>query len=221
MHAIENWSAPPNALEPPEETIHLWRIELEGATEDLLLLLSADERERAQRLNSQQTRTRFVRARGAMRSILSRYLGTPAASLRFHYGDRGKPSLQEASANLHFNLSHAQNLALFAVAPAPVGIDLEKLHQRDHLPRIAARMFPQSMLQDLQGLQEEALTRAFFQHWTYLESCSKCRGTGLFGPKEGAERFYTTHFAPEPGWISCLASSKPLADVSTWNTLQY
>lgn len=221
MHAIESWSAPPDLLEPPEETIHLWRIELDGPTEDFLLLLSPDERERAQRFNSQQVRDGFIRARGAMRSILGRYLGTPAETLRFNYGERGKPYLREPFANINFNLSHAKNLALLAVAPAPVGIDLEQVRERGDLAGIAARMFPQSIQQDMAGLQGDALIRTFFQHWTYLESCSKCRGSGLFGPREGEERFYATHFTPEPGWISCLASTEPLSDISDWMTLQF
>jgi 4'-phosphopantetheinyl transferase len=221
MHAIESWSAPPDLLEPPEETIHLWRIELAGPVEDLLLLLSTDERERAHRLNSKQARDGFIRARGAMRSILGRYLGTSPQSLCFNYGDKGKPYLQKPALDFHFNLSHAQNLALFAVAPTPVGIDLEQLRERGNLARIAARMFPPSILRDMEGLKGDALIQAFFRHWTYLESCTKCRGSGLFGPGEGNERFFTTHFSPEPGWISCLASPKPLSDISTWTTLRF
>jgi 4'-phosphopantetheinyl transferase len=221
MHAIESWSAPPDLLEPPEETIHLWRIELDGAAEDLLLMLSPDEQDRAQRLNSQQARDRFILARSAMRSILGRYLGTPAEGLRFDYSEKGKPYLREPPINIHFNLSHAQNRALFAVAPTPVGIDLEQLRERGDLARIAARMFPHEILQEMDGLQGDALTGAFFQHWTYLESCTKCRGSGLFGPRENEERFFTAHFTPEQGWISCLACTRPLAHISTWKTLQY
>jgi 4'-phosphopantetheinyl transferase len=223
MHAIESWRAAPARLEPPAETIHVWRIELERVAEDSLLLLSTDERERAQRLNSKYARDVFTRARGAMRSILGRYLDVPPQKLRFDYRDKGKPYLCEPSSAIHFNLSHAQNLALFAVASAPVGIDLEPLRERRDLARIAARMFPQSITREISELRGDSQVRAFFYHWTHLESCAKCRGSGLFSPEVAAERvrLHSAHFIPEPGWVACLASSEPLADSSTWMTLQF
>jgi 4'-phosphopantetheinyl transferase len=221
MHAIERWSAPPDNLQPPTDTIHLWRIKLDGAVESMLHLLSMDEQQRARRLNSAQARDPFIRARGAMRAILGRYLDSPPQRLRFNYGDKGKPYLQNPSANVQFNLSHADKLALLAVSPAPVGIDLEQLRERKDLARVATRMFPPSIAQDLAKLQGDALIRAFFYHWTYLESCSKCRGTGLFGPRDDQEHFFTTHFTFEQDWISCLASTEPVSDISNWDTFQY
>jgi 4'-phosphopantetheinyl transferase len=221
MHVIESWHAAPDLMQPPAETIHVWRIDLDGPTEDLQPLLSDDERERADRLNSKQAGDGFVRARGAMRSILGRYLDVAPQTLRFSYSDKGKPCLREPSSGMHFNLSHAQNLALLAIASAAVGIDLEPLRERGDLARIAARIFPQSVAREISELQGDSRIRAFFYHWTYLESCAKCRGSGLFGPKEAERPLHSTHFIPEPGWLACLASSEPFTDIATWTTLQY
>jgi 4'-phosphopantetheinyl transferase len=221
MHAIESWHAAPALLQPPTETIHLWRIALDGPTAELQTSLSADERERADRLNSKQARDRFVRARGAMRSILGRYLDIAPHMLHFDYSDKGKPYLHEPGPGIHFNLSHAQELALLAVASAPVGIDLEPLRERGDLTRIAARIFPQSIAQEITELQGEAKLQAFFYHWTYMESCAKCLGSGLFGSEEAEQPLHSIHFIPERGWFACLASSEPLRDISTWMTLQY
>ncbi len=221
MHAIENWHAPPASLRPPERTLHLWRIDLRGSAGDLSGLLSRDEQQRADRFIAEQARTGFIRSRGAMRSILSGYLDTPPHALHFVYGDRGKPYLEDPPIPIHFNLSHAKEMALFAVATHPIGIDLEQLIDRGNLRKIAARMFPQPVPQAMTELQGNDLTLAFFRHWTHLESCAKCGGSGLFGPKQESRDYYTKHFIPEPGWISCVASTNPLADVSTWKTLQY
>jgi 4'-phosphopantetheinyl transferase len=221
MHAIESWSAPPGTLDLPNERLHLWRIDLNSPTEELMELLSADEQERAQRLITKRAQTRFIRARGAMRSILGRYLAVPPQSLRFGYGERGKPHLQASSVPVHFNLSHVEGMALLAVADAPVGIDLEQLRQRRDLPGIAARVFPQQTLRELAELQGDDLIQAFFRHWTHLESCTKCMGSGIFGPAQESDPCFATHFIPRPGWIACVASTRPLPPVSTWKSLQY
>lgn len=221
MHAIQSWSAPPGTLDLPKESLHLWRIDLSGPTDELMELLSGDEQERAQRLIAKQAQTRFIRARGAMRSILGGYLAVPPRSLRFGYGDRGKPYLEESSAAVHFNLSHVAGMALLAVADAPVGIDLEQLRQRRDLSGIAARVFPQQTLRELAELQGDDLIQSFFRHWTNLESRAKCLGSGIFGPALERDPYFTTHFIPQPGWIACVASTRPLSPVSTWKSLLY
>ncbi len=221
MHVIENWHTPPASLQPPQGTIHLWRIDLRQPAGDLPELLSRDEQQRANRFITEQARNSFIRSRGAMRFILSRYLGTSAQAVRFVYGDRGKPSLEGPPFPIHFNLSHAKETALFAVATNPIGIDLERLHDRGNLRKIAARMFPESVLRVMAELHGDDHTLAFFRYWTHLESCAKCGGTGLFGPKPDSRNYYTIHFVPEPGWISCVASTDPVDDISTWKTLRF
>jgi hypothetical protein len=84
------WIAPPSSLELKHDEIHFWRADLD--------------------------RYRYIVARGALRTILARYLKTTPGSLVFSYGLEGKPEL--AGGGLRFNVSRSQGLALFAIRRA-------------------------------------------------------------------------------------------------------
>jgi 4'-phosphopantetheinyl transferase len=71
---------------------------------------------------------RYIVARGALRLILARYLAISPARVAFHYGLHGKPSLVSPSPGgaLEFNLSHTDDIALYAVTRGiPLGVDVE------------------------------------------------------------------------------------------------
>jgi 4'-phosphopantetheinyl transferase len=72
----------------------------------------------------------FARCRSAVRFLLSRYLGIPAAEIRFEYQPNGKPepAEQQSPRRLRFNVSHSAGLALIAAsADHRLGIDIEKI----------------------------------------------------------------------------------------------
>jgi 4'-phosphopantetheinyl transferase len=96
--------------------------------EEAFVLLSSDERERAQRFRFPIHHARFVIRRGVLRTLLGRYLDLPPAAIQFSYGPYGKPLL--TGEQLHFNLSMAGAQACFAFsAKSPVGIDIERTCQ--------------------------------------------------------------------------------------------
>ena len=125
----------------PDGAIHLWRanLDLDAATiAGYRELLAPDELTRAGRYRRARDRDRFIVARGTLRVLLGRYLARDAAAIRFHYLcacgrpdcplEGRKPALDPASGGdwLHFNVSHAEGLALYAIArDRPVGVDLE------------------------------------------------------------------------------------------------
>ena len=60
-----------------DNAVHIWRIELPVTQEilsDLEKTLSPDERDRLNRYQFEKDRTRFIAARGGLRTILARYL---------------------------------------------------------------------------------------------------------------------------------------------------
>lgn len=91
----------PQRLDPPEDEVHVWRVDLDTAG-----------------------------ARWALREILGRYLGLPANELRFERSRHGKPRLASPEAELEFNLSHSGSLALVAVAGREVGVDVERIRTK-------------------------------------------------------------------------------------------
>jgi len=108
--------------------ITVWRVRLETSSEELAddeAVLSADERRRAACFRFPRDRRRYVACHAALRRMLSACLDLPAGDINFTTNRYGKPALESGA--LHFNLSHAHELALIAVAEAEIGIDLEYL----------------------------------------------------------------------------------------------
>jgi 4'-phosphopantetheinyl transferase len=148
---------------------------------ELQASLSDDERARAERFVLERHRRRFVAARGTLRELLARELGERPRALRFEYGPHGKPRLR--GAELGFNASHSQDLALYALARGrELGVDVEALREDVDHAAIAARFFSPSEREALRGTPADARAGAFFSIWTRKEAFVKLLGGGLAIP---------------------------------------
>jgi 4'-phosphopantetheinyl transferase len=162
--------------------------------------------------------------------ILSRYLDVEARLLRFRYGLRGKPAIaEEFGADwLRFNLSHSQEVALYAVArEREVGIDVEYVRPDATDEQIAERFFSPRELAKLQALPVDIRAAALFAAWTRKEAYLKAKGEGLslalnqfevslapgepaalvstpWDPQEAA-RWSLQALTPGPGYAAALA----------------
>jgi 4'-phosphopantetheinyl transferase len=174
----------PPALRP--ETIHVWRIALDLPPDALARFresLSADEQARADRFRFETHRDHFVAGRGALRAILSRYVGIAPDQLAFTYGPQGKPALSNAGDGLEFNLTHSHGLALLALGPGGrIGIDLEQLRPMDDAERIAERFFSARERDALRAIPAEGKVEAFLRCWTRKEAFIKAIGEGFSMP---------------------------------------
>jgi len=83
--------------------------------------------------------------------------------------------LQDVRPSLHFNLSHSGDLALIALAPVPVGVDLERDTPADAQALAQAWFTPAEQARLAQGDDD------FLSLWTAREAVLKARGTGLSG----------------------------------------
>lgn len=179
------WINPPDILELPGENVHIWRVGLAlsiSTLQELAQTLSPDESQRAARFRFDRDRDRFIGGRGSLRAILSRYLKTNPAELRFCYGSSGKPALKHSSGNLtlEFNLAHSQDLMLCAIAQnARIGIDLEYLRPVSDLKQLTHRFFAAQEHRAIQALPIDQQLPFFFQHWTCKEAVLKAVGEGL------------------------------------------
>lgn len=87
---------------------------------------------------------------------------------------KGKPFFPSLS-RIHFNLSHSGGLALCALSPFPVGVDIESIRpRREGLPRYALTQQEYKSYQELGGDWP-----AFYLLWTRRESWCKYTGEGL------------------------------------------
>lgn len=174
-------AADPLAL--PAGSLHVWCTNLDlppSVIDRLATTLSEHELARVAAFRQARERRRFVAARGALRTLLARYLSTSPKALHFETGAHGKPSLSENPLRLCFNVSHTHELALFAVrAGVEVGIDAEYGHTLREADAIAARFFSPGERADLAAIPHEQRTAAFFACWTRKEAYIKLLGKGL------------------------------------------
>ena len=94
---------------------------------------------------------------------------------RFHTLPGGKPVLEGDPPPLHFNLSHSGPLVLCGIAPAPIGVDVERIRpRRPGLPRYALSEEEFFWYQSRGSRWED-----FYALWTLKESRIKYTGQGL------------------------------------------
>jgi 4'-phosphopantetheinyl transferase len=218
------WPAPPAApvLEPGD--VHVWRARLDvppAALDELGAALDAPERARAARFRFARDRHRYVAARGLLRVILGRYLRRDPARVALATAPHGKPHLAAAGgpAPLRFNLAHAEDLALVAVAwRREVGVDVER-ERADRVDLdVARRMFPPEDAQALEALAPAARPRAFFALWTMREAYAKGTGLGLAGLEAAtAPAPWTVRPLPvDRGYAAALAVERGAVRVRCW-----
>lgn len=180
--------SPPRPYRLPPDEVHVWRAPLAqrpDAVAALARLLSPEERARAMRYRAEADRHRSVIARGLLRHLLGQVLDRPPDSLRFEAGPSGKPALPghgpgEGAAGPHFNVSHAGDWILVALAAGrPVGVDVERLRPDVACEAIAARFFSARECEALASLPADGRPAAFFDGWTRKEAYLKARGDGL------------------------------------------
>jgi len=179
------YRVPPLPLLETDE-VHIWHgvIDLPDSRIQVLeKALTPDECARAAGFRFKTNRDRFVAARGLLRAILARYLGTLPGQLRFRYGPYGKPVLDgEIGRNIRFNLSHANGLALYAVGrDRELGIDLEEVRPHSLDQTIAERYFSEQENAKFGVLSVHGGPEPFFRYWTRKEAYLKAHGEGLSG----------------------------------------
>jgi len=182
LHPTFRPEAPGGAAIAANE-LHVWAIPLGAGNERYTTLLSAAEQDRAARFRVVDHRRRYAVSHGALRAILAGYLSADPQALQFGTSPRGKPSLlapaTKLPAMLHFNLSHSAQLALVAIGPCELGVDLEKVRHLESRREIASRHFSKCEFDALEALPAEERLPAFYRCWTRKEAYVKAIGTGL------------------------------------------
>jgi len=202
------WASPPSRPALDAHEIHVWRVALDQPdwlVEQLRQWLASDEQARASRFYFDHDRTRYIVGRGALRSILSGYLGTEPNQLQFEYGLHGKPALTASCGQIHFNTSHSKGLGLCAVTrQCELGVDLELVRLVIDAEQIAQRFFSAQENAVFQSLPVEQRQAAFSYCWTRKEAFIKAIGEGLSHPLDQ----FDVSFAPgEPAKFLSIGGS--------------
>ena len=223
--------AGPPALQ--EGHLHVWRacLDVEPTTRRRYSeSLSHDECERAARFYFEKHRRRFSAGRGLLRSLLGKYLALPPDEIIFSYNEHGKPHLtpDQNQSDLRFNLSHSDELALFAFTMGrDIGVDVERIRPDRSTRGIAESFFAPREVAALFALSNDQHTAAFFRCWTRKEAYIKAKGTGMSIPldsfavslapdapaellwvrdkPEEPSRWTLTTLSPDPAFAACAA----------------
>ena len=160
------------------EEVQIWRARLDREGWPAEAALPESERRRAESIQIQLRRRRWVAARWALRTALGRYTESDPAEIALEEGSGGKPKTRDHRA-VRFNLTHSGELALVAItAGREVGIDVERAD-----PRRA---------------------RSFYRGWVRREARAKCAGTGILAPPP-EEPILVSDIDPGQGWAGALA----------------
>jgi len=171
--------------------VHIWCVKLACDSSELGRLeglLVPAELSRADRLLDRQARDRYVAGRGFLRQTLGPYLGMLPQQILISEGEHGKPFLagnDAAAGAIRFNLSHAGNLALFAMASErEVGIDVEEVSGEAPILDMAKISFSDREREELLQLPQELQRPAFYRCWTRKEAYLKGCGLGFSLPSD-------------------------------------
>lgn len=189
---IDEFRQPPHHLIPADPSrVQLWRVPLTPPPQTITRispLLSVDEQDRAGRFYFPYLRTRYIAGRAALRILLGTQLSIHPTAIQFAYTQHDKPYLPMSP--LRFNVSHAEDLALIAVAPGrEVGVDIEHTRSQIDEEQIARRFFSAAEVADYLAVPPDQRQQAFYNCWTRKEAYIKAIGEGLTFP---LDRFRVT-----------------------------
>ena len=208
MH--EDWRSPRDWTPLTDNAVDVWRLDL-TVTEEDWEILSPDESERARRIVVEGKRSQKASSRAQLRRILALYVESEPGTLRFEYGEHGKPRLVDHM-DLSFNLSHSETVGLVGVSRrVRLGIDVEHTRGERDFSGLARRFFSKEESSALERLPDSERPAAFYRAWTRKEAYLKALGTGLSFPSNAFTIEYTTG---GPGRVT--ATEMPDDDPEAW-----
>lgn len=180
------WSISPENVTLVENGVHVWRANLEAPLSTISYLqriLSEEEVKRANQFYFEKDRLHWLVAHGILRTLLGHYLDIDPRKVRFLSNGYGKPFIAYPPTRLHFNLSHAGDLALYAfVYDRQVGVDVEYMLANINYEELAQYHFSPYECAVLKALPTSVQQEAFFLCWSRKEAYIKARGEGLSIP---------------------------------------
>jgi len=162
------------------DQISVWVLPLDGPAEsgaEVFSHLTSEERARAARYRSNSARRQFVSTRGLLRRILAAHLGISPLDVPIGHTGAGKPIV--VGADLHFNVTHTEGLALVVFAERPVGIDVERIRDMSDPEGLVGRFFSRHEREAFLALPNELRRAGFFRGWTCKEALIKASGLSI------------------------------------------
>lgn len=162
--------------------VHIWRITLAEHSAQIAqyeAVLKPEEQARAYHYHFAKDQQRYMITRAVLRLLLGKYLQRDPQKIEFILNAHGKPHINDNE--LYFNVSHSGDYAMIAISKQAVGVDLEKIVDRDSF-EIAERFFLAEEVVWLRQLkaQTDFYLPAFYYLWAAKEAYCKLLGESIF-----------------------------------------
>jgi len=177
-----------NLISFPNSEVHIWHAYINKQVKNIEFfksLLSIEESEKINNLYLEKNKKKSIISRALLRYILSLYIDINPNEIKFIYNKHGKPYLdiKQNSNNINFNLSHSNNLIVYAIAKnQELGIDVEKFRNNFDINKLAKRYFSENELSIFEKVSENKKIKIFFSIWTKKEAFLKAKGMGIYTP---------------------------------------
>ena len=214
--ASGNWRGHGDLAAPLEEgiAVDVWAARTDRPSAGAAEFLSDRERRRMNAFADRKARSRYAEIHGILRILLAWYLDANPGRVHIDYTPEGKPFLPRQE--LHFNLSHAGDAALFAFCKAhPVGVDVEPVRGLPEAGHMAERWF--SLDERIWISSSPQPEHAFTRCWVCREAIGKASGRGLAhalqpavlkylaGRLLSAENYFVSDWEPWAGYVAAVA----------------
>jgi len=161
--------------------LHIWKVSTDITPEAFSAyknLLTEKEVTNISFFKFKQTKDSYLVSQGALRMLLSGYLGVSPNLVKIGRKVKGKPfSIDNPS--LNFNVSNSGQFVTIAFSyDGEVGIDIEKIRPLPDLNELINSNFSEKEKQFINSKPEERLSR-FYRFWTIKESYLKAIGEGM------------------------------------------
>jgi len=145
--------------------------------------MGEEELVRLAAMRSEKRRRQFIAGHWLARDAVAGFTRTSPNDWLLATATNGAPELYRRSTGkvhgIHLSLSHSGEAIAAAIAPFPVGIDLESTGRvRDWLA-LASHAFAPEEIERLLALPESDRQQLFYLYWTLKEAGGKRQGTGL------------------------------------------
>ena len=159
--------------------VKLFKIKFTEYVEYIAVLrsfLTPEENIRADKYYQEKDRNRFIISKVLLKFILAQEAGIPVSEISFEITKHKKPLLKNHP-NLHFNLSHAGDYAVIAIANKPVGVDIEHSIKNFDFKAVLAHVFNAQEIDAV--LNADDKKDVFYKFWTRKEAVVKATGQGI------------------------------------------
>ena len=159
--------------------IKLYKIQLstfEASVCSLIDFLTPSELNRANRFYFNTDKNRFIICRTVLKFLLAEQIGLAIDTVIIEVDANKKPYLPSHPA-VYFNVTHAADYAIIAIAKSTVGIDIEIINKDFDFNEILPTVFNASEIAEVINSSNKHFT--FYKLWTRKEAIVKATGRGI------------------------------------------